>query len=120
MSEHAVAASKDVKEGQLLEARNGNQKVLLTRVDGTVRVCAAKCPHLGLSLAHGKVEDGTIVCPFHGSSYDLATGENRDWVNSVAGKSMPRWTHRVIAMGKKPRPLDTFEATERDGSVYLG
>ena len=119
MSEHAAARSDDVREGEILTASVGDTKVLLTRVHGNVRACATKCPQLNLSLSKGKVELGAIVCPFHGSSYDLATGENKDWVKSLAGRPLPKWTRSVIALGKKPQPLTVYTATERDGTVYV-
>ena len=105
MSEHAAAKSEDVREAEIITATVGDTKVLLTRVHGTVRACATKCPHLNLPLGKGKVEVGTIVCPFHGSSYDLATGENKDWVKSLAGRPLPKWTRSLLAMGKKPQSL---------------
>ena len=33
------------------------------------------CTHLGGPLAQGKLEDQTVECPWHGSRFDLTTGE---------------------------------------------
>lgn len=33
------------------------------------------CPHMGASLADGRLEEGRIVCRWHDWSFDLATGE---------------------------------------------
>jgi len=40
-----------------------------------------KCAHMGASLADGKIEDGKIVCPWHGWAYDVETGQSaaRPW-----------------------------------------
>lgn len=35
---------------------------------------SATCPHWGASLAEARIEDGALVCPWHGYRYDLATG----------------------------------------------
>ncbi len=44
--------------------------------DGQLHVHDAFCPHLGAHLGHGgAVDDGCIVCPFHGWKYD-AEGTN--------------------------------------------
>ena len=59
---------------------DGLGKVLIQEFAGDVYAVSNKCPHLGLSL-QGKtpllsatVEDGAIVCPAHGSAFDLKTG----------------------------------------------
>lgn len=32
------------------------------------------CPHAGVPLSEGFVEDGQLVCPMHGWAFDLASG----------------------------------------------
>lgn len=34
------------------------------------------CSHQRLSLMEGDVEDGEVMCPHHGASFDLRTGRN--------------------------------------------
>ena len=119
MTEHRAAVSSEDVEGRVLALKIEGHKILLTRVGGAVRACSAKCPHLGLPLQRGKVAEGAITCPFHGSRFDLSTGQNLDWVDSVAGMKMPAWSHSIIALGKKPAPLEVFEAEERDGAVFV-
>ncbi|HET7041902.1 MAG TPA: Rieske 2Fe-2S domain-containing protein, partial [Gemmatimonadales bacterium] len=36
----------------------------------------ATCPHRGGPLADGIVGDGKVVCPLHGHTFDLATGQS--------------------------------------------
>ncbi|MES2919487.1 MAG: Rieske 2Fe-2S domain-containing protein [Pseudomonadota bacterium] len=119
MSQFEVARSTDVKENQALAVKAGATPLLLTRVNGAVHAVSSKCPHLGLSLAKGKVEGGSITCPFHGSRFDVCSGDNLDWCNAVVGVPVPGWTSRLIAMGKKPQPLPVFEAREQDGKVFV-
>ena len=65
---------------------DGLGKVLIQEFAGDVYAVSNKCPHLGLSL-QGKtpllsatVEDGAIVCPAHGSAFDLKTGATKgEW-----------------------------------------
>lgn len=40
--------------------------VALFRSHGQVSALLDRCPHRGVSLSLGKVEDGCLVCPFHG------------------------------------------------------
>lgn len=119
MSLIEVARSEDVKENKVLLVKAGDTPVLVTRVNGKACAVSNKCPHLGLPLAKGKVVDGTITCPFHGSRFDLCTGANQDWCNAVVGVPIPAWTSRLLSMGKKPQALPTFEASEQDGKVFV-
>ena len=114
-----VAASGQVVEGKLLRAKAGEGHVLLSRVKGRAHAVVDRCPHLGMSLAKGKVEDGTVTCPWHASKFDLCTGRNIDWVNSFLGTPLPKWTHALVAMGKEPAPLQTVPVEERDGDVFV-
>jgi nitrite reductase/ring-hydroxylating ferredoxin subunit len=63
--------------------RNGTRKVevdgvgiLLSRSSGG-EVCAISsvCSHLGGALEEGSRDGGTVVCPWHGSRYDLCSGK---------------------------------------------
>lgn len=119
MARIEVAASEDVREGQLHSARLGQRALLLTRVDGTVRAFENRCPHFGLPLTRGKVSEGTVRCPFHGSRFDICSGRNLDWVNAVVGIPIPQWTGKLLAMGKQPQSLTVFAASESQGKVYI-
>lgn len=119
MSQTEIAQSAQVREGAVHVASAGGRSIALTRVAGTVQAFENKCPHLGLSLAKGKIEGGAITCPWHGSKFDLCSGKNLQWVNSFVGVKMPEWSHGMIAMGKQPAGLHTFAVSERDGAVYI-
>jgi nitrite reductase/ring-hydroxylating ferredoxin subunit len=93
--------------------------ILLVRAGGEYYAVVNKCPHLGLPLTASKVEGKTITCPFHNSQFDLATGENLDWVRGVAGVKFPEWTRRLLAMGRKPSPLQTCPIVVESGKIYL-
>lgn len=82
-----------------------------------------RCPHLGFSLTKGpggrNYEEGVITCPFHNSRFNVCSGENLDWASGFAGRSAPKWSRRLIAMGRKPAPLATHSATVVDGQVVI-
>lgn len=114
-----VARSNEVFEGEFHAAKVGGYTVLVTRSQGKLCAIENKCPHLGFPIARGKLEGGAIRCPWHGSRFSLCTGENLDWVNSVAGIGMPKWSHGLIAFGKLPAPIRTFKVSERNGTVFV-
>ncbi len=97
----------------------GDQSVLVVKSGEAFYAIANKCPHLGLPLAGGKVEGTTITCPFHGSKFDLKSGENLDWVTSFVGMPIPVWSRRLLEMGKKPAPVTTFNLVVENGQIYL-
>ncbi len=88
-------------------------------------LCAARnrCPHLGLSLTKGpgglRYSEGQVVCPWHNSRFDLESGENLDWAPGFAGRDMPRWSRKMIALGRKPSPLTTYAVTIEGEDVYV-
>jgi nitrite reductase/ring-hydroxylating ferredoxin subunit len=69
-----VAADADVLEGALTAVDVENRKVLLTRVAGKVCGLENTCTHAGGPLNEGTVEDGAVVCPWHGSRFRLSDG----------------------------------------------
>ena len=96
--------------------------VVVGRDDGGLCAARNKCPHLGIALASaagGKFEDGVITCPLHDSSFVLRTGENVDWTTGFRGHRAPRWSQRVLAMGKKPTPLTTYPVVVEGEDVFV-
>jgi nitrite reductase/ring-hydroxylating ferredoxin subunit/uncharacterized membrane protein len=48
--------------------------IVLVKHKGQVHAMGARCSHMGGPLDEGWVLGGTLVCPWHGSRYDLETG----------------------------------------------
>ncbi|WP_372863673.1 Rieske (2Fe-2S) protein [Spongiibacter sp.] len=119
MEPRFIASLEEVKDGEFLKREVDGQKLLLTRVNGQIAAVENRCPHLGLPLARGKICDGAVTCPFHGSSFDLLSGDNIDWAHAILGAELPRWSHKLLAMGRAPQALKTFDIECIDGAVYL-
>jgi nitrite reductase/ring-hydroxylating ferredoxin subunit len=49
----------------------------------------------------------------------VRTGENLDWASGVAGREVPRWSRRVIAVGRKPAPLTTYPVVVEGDEVFV-
>jgi nitrite reductase/ring-hydroxylating ferredoxin subunit len=98
------------------------QVVVVRRSHDEVCVFLDHCPHMGLRLSRGPrggYADGVITCPWHNSEFDVCSGENLDWAPGFAGVKVPGWSRKLIAMGRKPAPLTTFDARVEDGSVVV-
>jgi len=49
--------------------------IVLVKQGERVHAMGARCSHAGWPLDQGWVLDGALVCPWHGSQYDLETGQ---------------------------------------------
>jgi nitrite reductase/ring-hydroxylating ferredoxin subunit len=67
----------ELAEGQLVKARFGAQSLVLIRQGDTILALHEQCAHAGGPLSEGRVVDGAVECPWHGSRFDLATGQRR-------------------------------------------
>ncbi len=102
----------------------GTAYVVVRSSEAPDEVCVVvdKCPHAGLSLTkgpRGEYADGVITCPWHNSRFDVCTGENLDWTPGVAGIKAPRWSRKIIALGKSPAPLTVVPAQIAEGAVVI-
>jgi nitrite reductase/ring-hydroxylating ferredoxin subunit len=114
-----VAASSEIRDGELHGVEANGRRLLLTRIEGQVHAVINRCPHMGMKMTRGEICAGVLKCPWHGSRFDFRSGANVDWVNAFAGIPMPKWTHGMISMGKSPAPLTTVAADEENGAVYV-
>lgn len=77
--------------------------VVLVCQDGRIHAFAARCPHLGGPLAEGWLYDGTLVCPWHGSRFDLTSGQS---VRGPATSPVPcldtRVRHGLVEVRRRP------------------
>jgi nitrite reductase (NADH) small subunit len=69
-----VGSLSQFAPGGVNECEVGGRRVLVVNLDGTLHAVSNVCPHVSLPLGGGFVSGNTIVCPFHGSAFELATG----------------------------------------------
>lgn len=73
-------------------------RVILVKNAAGLRLLSAKCTHLGCRI--NKMEDGELVCPCHGSRYDLS--------------GIPVKGPAVTAL-----PLISYRSEEKEGALVL-
>jgi nitrite reductase (NADH) small subunit len=56
----------------------GERKLCLANIGGKLYAMDNDCPHRMGPLGEGIVEDGAVLCPWHGWGFDPATGLCRD------------------------------------------
>jgi nitrite reductase (NADH) small subunit len=52
----------------------GEKEICIANVNGVYSAMDNVCLHLGGPLGQGMVENGKVVCPWHGWAYDPKTG----------------------------------------------
>ena len=114
-----VAHVSALTEGKGLCVKAGEVSLVLIKAAAGVHAVENKCPHLGLPLGRGKIEGDEIVCPFHGSRFNVASGENTDWVSAILGAKIPAWTSSLISFGKKPAALRTYPVSIEGEDVFV-
>ena len=90
----AVIPDADLPEGQLKRVDYKGTPLLLVRQNGRVHALAETCAHLGGPLSEGKLDGACVVCPWHASTFDLASG---DVVEGPSAFPQPRLATRVRA-----------------------
>jgi nitrite reductase/ring-hydroxylating ferredoxin subunit len=86
-----VVDSGSLADNSMLRARAGDASVLLVRQHGAVCALAHSCAHLGGPLSEGTLEDGSVICPWHGSEFALDDGHV---INGPATQAQPCLTVR--------------------------
>lgn len=67
---YCIAASSQVTDRPLGVQRLGERLVLWRDLDGKVRAVEDRCPHRGVALSVGEVQEGVLVCAYHGVQVD--------------------------------------------------
>jgi nitrite reductase/ring-hydroxylating ferredoxin subunit len=118
-----VGTVSDFPEGELHTVDAEGKSLVLVR-DGDA-FCAARnrCPHMGFPLSRGpggvRLSDGVLQCPWHNSRFQLCSGENLDWAPGFAGRDLPRWSRRLVALGRKPAGLTTYRVVVKGEDVLV-
>jgi nitrite reductase/ring-hydroxylating ferredoxin subunit len=104
---------KELVEGERQVVDVDGQSILLLRHKGRVYALASACPHMRLPLKGGKVEDGTLVCPWHHSAFDLETGDVKDW------SPWPPAVGRLLGAISREKALPVFPVRITEGSIWI-
>jgi nitrite reductase/ring-hydroxylating ferredoxin subunit len=91
-----VLDESELEGGKLCKAELEGVDVLVARSEATGQVCAIAntCTHLGGPLNEGTRDGDTVICPWHGSHFDMCTG---DVLGGPAVFPEPRYEARIEA-----------------------
>lgn len=69
-----VMAEAALEPGRPTRAEAGDEPVMLVKLGGEIFAMSDVCSHAGCPLSSGHIEQDTIVCPCHGSTYRIRDG----------------------------------------------
>jgi 3-phenylpropionate/trans-cinnamate dioxygenase ferredoxin component len=95
-----VANVADIAPGTTRRVVVDGQEILICNVDGNFFAIEDVCTHDGAPLDQGELDGKCIVCPRHGATFDVQTGE---------ALTLPA----VI-------PLSTYAVELKDGEILVG
>jgi 3-phenylpropionate/trans-cinnamate dioxygenase ferredoxin component len=95
-----VANVADIAPGTTKRVVLDDQEILICNVDGSFFAIEDVCTHDGAPLDQGDLDGKCIVCPRHGATFDVRTGE---------ALTLPA----VI-------PLSTYAVELKDGEILVG
>src|SRR4249919_2250009 len=70
-----VADTMDIQPSHMKEVQVDGENICVVNVDGKYYAIGSICTHEGGPLADGTLEGYEIECPWHGSKFDVRTGE---------------------------------------------
>jgi nitrite reductase/ring-hydroxylating ferredoxin subunit len=70
-----VAQTKDIQPSTMKAVDLASERVCIVNVEGNYYAIGNVCTHVGGPLNEGTVEGHEVECPWHGSKFDVRTGE---------------------------------------------
>jgi 3-phenylpropionate/trans-cinnamate dioxygenase ferredoxin subunit len=95
----AVSRAEDIEERGMRAFDVRGAKIAVANVEGTFYAFDDTCTHMACSLAGGDLEETTVICPCHGSEFDVTSG--------------------AVLQGPAREPVETYEIRVEDGSLEV-
>jgi len=95
----AVSRVDDLGEGDIRAFDVRGTKIAVANVDGTFYAFDDTCTHMACSLAGGDLEETTVICPCHGSEFDITSG--------------------AVLQGPAREPVETYETRVEGGDLEV-
>ncbi len=92
--------ASEVTPGTCKTAQVGDKEVTVFNVDGQFYATQTECTHRGGPLCEGSLAGEIVTCPWHGSRFNVRTGE--------------------VVQDPADEPLATYPVQVKDGSLLIG
>jgi nitrite reductase/ring-hydroxylating ferredoxin subunit len=94
-----VGSAIDFLYERMIGVQVSGKEVLMTKLKDRYYALGNVCTHNGCRLSGGKIRDGKIRCPCHGSVFDLATGK--------------------VLQGPAAKPIPVYQIKVENGAVWV-
>lgn len=69
-----VSPADDIGEGDMRAFEVRGARIAVANVKGAFHAFDDTCTHMQCSLAEGELEETIVICPCHGSEFDVRSG----------------------------------------------
>lgn len=87
-----VAETKDIQSSTMKAVDLASERVCIVNVEGNYYAIGNVCTHVGGPLNEGTLEGHEVECPWHGSKFDVRTGEA---TRPPARQAVPKYEVKV-------------------------
>jgi len=94
-----VGSEIDFLYDRMVGIQASGREILVAKVKGRYYAVGDICTHNGCRLSGGRIRDGQIRCPCHGSAFDPATGK--------------------VLQGPAERPVPVYPIKVENGSIWV-
>jgi nitrite reductase/ring-hydroxylating ferredoxin subunit len=70
-----VAEAKDIEPSSMKAVDVGAEKICIINIERNFYAIGNVCTHMGGPLNEGKLEGFEVECPWHGSKFDVRSGQ---------------------------------------------
>ncbi len=95
----SVGSTGEFDEGEPRAVDVGGLRIAVVKAGDRLYAFDDTCTHQGCSLSEGHVDGSSIVCPCHGGTFDMATGE--------------------VLAGPPPTPVNAYHVEVVDEEVLI-
>ena len=67
--------ANEIAKGTMLGVELDGKKIVISNQDGVFYAIGSVCTHMRCDLSSGEMEGERVICPCHGSTFNLRTGE---------------------------------------------
>ena len=71
---HHLFKAESLSPGHGIQSMVDGKALAVFNIDGQFYAIDDTCTHAGASLAEGPVAGSVVTCPWHGATFDIATG----------------------------------------------
>ncbi len=91
--------AEDIPPGTCKMGWVGEKTVAVFNIDGQFYATQNECTHRGGPLCEGALWGDTVICPWHGSEFNVRTGQ--------------------VVGGPAERPIQTYPVEVKDGVIVI-